>query len=164
MTYPNTLIFVDFPSSDPAASAAFYEAVFGWEVEPRPADVFYRIVPGQNFQIDDDGTQGPTGNLHMGIHDAANARPHPDPDGVEPRELSDGGRTTRVWILVSEDDSIERIMSEAISRGATELWRDHYWAEFNGFNAAFLDPWGNTFVLWTKGGDSPVIPKGFTDE
>ncbi len=30
MPYPNTLIFVDFPSSDPAASAAFYAEVFGW--------------------------------------------------------------------------------------------------------------------------------------
>ena len=42
--------------------------------------------------------------------------------------------------------------------------RDHYWAEFNGFNAAFTDPWGNTFVLWVKGGDSPQIPEGWTNE
>ena len=34
------------------------------------------------------------------------------------------------------------------------LWRDHYWAEFNGFNSAFQDPWGNTLVLWSKGGDA----------
>ena len=51
------------------------------------------------------------------------------------------------------------------SRGApTVLWRDHYWAEFNGFNAAFMDPWGNTFVLWVKGGDDPQIPEGWTRE
>jgi predicted enzyme related to lactoylglutathione lyase len=163
MAYPNTLIFVDFPSSDPEATAEFYAAVFGWEVEPRPAGVFHRIVPGQNFQVDD-GSQGPTGNLHMGIHHAANARPHPDPAGVEPRHLAMDGRAARVWILVSDDDSIERIMGEAVSRGATELWRDHYWAEFNGFNAAFQDPWGNTFVLWVKGGDDPQIPEGWTNE
>ena len=36
MTYPNALIFVDFPSDDPEASAVFYHEVFGWEVEPRP--------------------------------------------------------------------------------------------------------------------------------
>jgi predicted enzyme related to lactoylglutathione lyase len=30
MAYPNTLIFVDFPSTDPEASAEFYSAVFGW--------------------------------------------------------------------------------------------------------------------------------------
>ncbi len=70
----------------------------------------------------------------------------------------------RVWILVSDDDSLERILDEAVSRGATELWRDHYWAEFNGFSGAFKDPWGNTFVLWLKGGDSPELPEGFTGE
>ena len=163
MSYPNTLIFVDFPSSDPDATAEFYAAVFGWEVEPRPAGSFYRIVPGQSFLLDD-GTPGPTGNLHMGIFNAANARPHPDPAGVEPRDVSSSGRTTRTWILVSEDDSIERILDEAESRGAEILWRDHYWGEFNGFNAAFRDPWGNTFVLWVKGGENPVIDDGMTSE
>ncbi len=163
MTYPNTLIFVDFPSDDPEASAEFYAAVFGWEVEPRPADVFYRIVPGQNFKIDD-GTQGPTGNLHMGIFNSTNARPHPDPAGADPRELSSGGHTVRTWILVSPDDTQERILGEAAQRGAEILWRDHYWAEFNGFNSAFKDPWGNTLVLWTQGGDDPQIPEGWTTE
>ncbi len=163
MTYPNTLIFVDFPSDDPSASAVFYNEVFGWEVEGRPEGVFHRIVPGQNFQIDD-GTQGPTGNLHMGIHNVANARPHPDPAGVEPRELSRSGRSLRIWILVSDDDSSDAIMERALARGATELWRDHYWAEFNGFNAAFEDPWGNHIILWTKGGEDPQIPEGWTNE
>ena len=162
MSYPNTLIFVDFPSTDPEASARFYAEVFGWEVEPRPAGVFHRIVPGNNFLVD--GVPGPTGNLHMGIFNVANARPHPDPDGVEPRDVSRDGRSTRTWILVSDDDSIERILDEAEQRGATILWRDHYWKEFNGFNAAFEDPWGNTLVLWVKGGDDPQIPEGWTSE
>jgi predicted enzyme related to lactoylglutathione lyase len=163
MGYPNTLIFVDFPSPEPSAAAEFYAAVFGWEVEPRPAESFYRIVPGSTFLLDD-GSPGPTGNLHMGIYDPRNARPHPDPAGVEPRHVARDGRTARTWVLVSDDDSIERILGEAESRGATVLWRDHYWAEFNGFNAAFCDPWGNTFVLWVKGGDQPQIPEGWTRE
>lgn len=163
MSYPNTLIFVDFPSTDPAAAAEFYAAVFGWAVEPRPADSFYRIVPGDSFLLDD-GSPGPTGNLHMGLFDAANARPHPDQAGVEPRDVSRAGRTTRAWILVSDDDSIDRILGEAESRSAEILWRDHYWAEFNGFNAAFIDPWRNTFVLWVKGGDDPAIAAAQTHE
>lgn len=163
MAYPNTLIFVDFPSTDPEASAEFYSAVFGWEIEPRPAGVFHRIVPGQNFKVDD-GTQGPTGNLHMGIYNVANARPHPDPDGADPRTLAADGRAVRVFILVSDDDSTERILGEAEKRGAEILWRDHYWAEFNGFNAAFKDPWGNTLIVWEKGGDSPDISKAATNE
>ena len=162
MTYPNTLIFVDLPSTDPEASARFYHEVFGWEVEPRPAGVFHRIVPGQNFLVD--GEQGPTGNLHMGIFNVANARPHPDPEGADPRELSSGGHTARIWILVSDDEDSDAIMDRAVERGAEELWRHHYWKEFNGFNSAFKDPWNNTLVLWTKGGDDPQIPEGWTRE
>ena len=163
MPYPNTLIFVDFPSDDPAASAAFYSEVFGWVVEPRPEGVFHRIVPGQNFKIDD-GSQGPTGNLHMGISNVANRRPHPKPEGAEPRQLSTGGHGTRTWILVSDDDDADSIMQRALDLGATELWSHHYWAEFNGFSDAFLDPWGNELVLWTKGGDDAQIPDGWTAE
>jgi predicted enzyme related to lactoylglutathione lyase len=154
VAHPNTLIFVDFPSDDPEKAGAFYAEVFGWEVEPRPAGEF----------LSEDGTPSGIGNLHMGIHNAANARPHPDPRGVEPREVSREGRTARTWILVSEDDSQERILEAAIRLGGTLLWKDHFWAEFNGFNSAFLDPWGNTFVLWSKGGDDPTIPAGWTDE
>src|SRR4029453_2690572 len=80
------------------------------------------------------------------------------------RDVSRDGRSTRTWILVSDDDSIDRILDEAEQRGATLLWRDHYWKEFNGFNAAFEDPWGNTLVLWVKGGDDPQIAEGQTRE
>ena len=163
MAYPNTLIFVDLPSDDPDATAAFYAEVFGWEVEGRPSGVFHRAVPGQQFLLEDGAPSG-VGNLHLGIYNAANARPHPDQAGVEPRGLSRDGRTMRVWILVSDDDSQERILETAEKLGAQVLWRDHFWKEFNGFNGAFLDPWGNTIVLWTKGGSDPQIPEGFTRE
>lgn len=165
MSYPNTLIFVDFPSPDPSAAARFYAAVFGWEVEGRPEGVFHRIVPGGEFKLED-GSDSGIGNLHMGIYNSTNARPHPDPDGVEPRTVAtaDQGRGTRFWVLVSDDDSIDRIMDTAVEHGATEQWRNHYWAEFNGFNAAFTDPWGNTVVLWGKPGDPVEIPEGYTSE
>jgi predicted enzyme related to lactoylglutathione lyase len=163
MTYPNTLIFVDIPADDPEAAGKFYAEVFGWEVQGRPTGVFHRIVPGQQFLLSD-GTPSGVGNLHLGIFNTNNARPHPDPDGVEPRTVSAGGRTVRVWILVSDDDNQDRILDTAEKLGATVLWRNHYWAEFNGFNGAFVDPWGNTIVLWTKGGDDPQIPEDFTRE
>ncbi len=104
LTQPNTLIFVDFPCDDPEASGKFYAEVFGWEVEGRPTGEFHRIVPGGHFPLAD-GTDSTIGNLHMGIYNIANARPHPDPAGVEPRTLATQGRTARVWILVSDDDS-----------------------------------------------------------
>ena len=103
MTYPNILVFVDFPTDDVEAATDFYSKVFNWEIETRIPGIFNRIVPGQNFKLDD-GSQGPTGNLHMGIYNAGNARPHPDPAPSEPTELSSGRRSIRAWIMVSDDD------------------------------------------------------------
>lgn len=148
--YPNILVFVDFPVGDIAEASRFYEQVFGWEVEERIPGVFSRIVPGQNFKLDD-GTQGPTGNLHLGLYVPTDPRPDPrqgaDRDLPE-RRLFDGGRTTRAWILVSDDDQMDAIMDRAVAHGGTELWRRHFWKEFGGANASFLDPWGNQLMLW----------------
>ena len=163
LPYPNTLIFVDLAADDPAACAEFYAEVFGWENDPRPYGVFHRMVPG-GYARNPDGSDSQIGNFHIGIHNAANARPHPDPDGVEPRVLADYGRKARLWILVSDDDSPERILADAAKRGAEILWRDHYWKEFNGLNHAFRDPWGNEIVLWRKGGEDPEIPGHYTRE
>jgi len=163
MTYPNTLIFVDLASDDPKAAGQFYAKVFGWQDDPRLAGVFHRMVPGQHF-LKPDGTPSEIGNLHLGIFDARNARPHPNAGGAEPRTLSPSGRKARIWILVSADDSVDRILSTAEKLGARILWRNHYWKEFNGFNYAFQDPWGNEIVLWVKGGKDPVIPEGFSRE
>ena len=55
---PNTLIFVDFPAPDPEAAGDFYAEVFGWVVEPRPAGVFPRIVPGGQFPAGRTWTNG----------------------------------------------------------------------------------------------------------
>ena len=163
MPYPNTLIFVDLASDDPEAAGNFYSEVFGWENDPRPKGIYHRMVPGQNF-VGPDGNQSEIGNLHLGIFDAANARPHPDPAGVEPRQLSKDGRKARVWILVSDDDSIDRILDTAERLGAEILWRNHYWKEFSGFNGGFRDPWGNEIIMWVKGGDDPEVPDDYTKE
>jgi len=163
MSSPNTLIFVDFPSDDTVKAANFYANVFGWEVEGRPTGVFHRCVPGGHFPLDD-GSPSPIGNLHLGIYDVNNARPHPDPAGVEPRTLAQSGRGLRVWILVGDDDNEDAILDRAAAEGAEVLWRHHYWKEFNGFNGAFRDPWGTEVVLWTKGGDDPQIPEDYTRE
>lgn len=112
MPYPNTLIFMDLATDDPAAAGNFYAEVFGWVNEGRPTGVFHRLVPGQNF-INPDGSQSEIGNFHLGIFNANNARPHPEPKGVEPRVLSDGGRKARLWILVSDDDTPQRILAAA---------------------------------------------------
>ena len=91
MPYPNTSIFMDLATDDPEAAGNFYAAVFGWVNKSRPTGVFHRLVPGQNF-INPDDSQSEIGNFHLGIFNANNVRPHPEPKGVEPRVLSDGGR------------------------------------------------------------------------
>jgi len=159
----NTLIFVDLASEDPDAAGRFYAQVFGWENDARPRGEYHRMVPGGFFKKSD-GTDSEIGNLHLGIFKAANARPHPEAAGVGPRHLSTDGRKPRVWVLIGDDDSADRILGKAAELGATLLWRDHYWAEFNGYNHAFRDPWGNEIVLWGKAGANPEIPAGFTRE
>jgi catechol 2,3-dioxygenase-like lactoylglutathione lyase family enzyme len=158
MAHPNTLVFVDFPSDDPEASARFYTEVFGWETEGRPAGAYHRLVPGGEFALAD-GTASGVANLHLGVYGVRDGRPNPrgyDDDSL-PR-----GRVPRVYVLVSDDDSQDRILATAERLGATILWRDHYWGEFNGFCGAFRDPWGCELVLWSKGGAAPQIPAGFT--
>ncbi|MET3470151.1 MULTISPECIES: VOC family protein [unclassified Novosphingobium] len=160
---PNTLIFVDMPADDPAAAARFYAEVFGWQNDEKPAGVYHRMVPGGQFK-NPDGSDSAIGNLHLGIFAAANARPHPEPAGVAPRDLASDGRKPRIWILISDDDSADRILAAAEERGATILWRNHYWSTFNGYNHAFQDPWGNEILLWGKAGTDPQVPADFTRE
>ena len=160
---PNTLIFVDLASDDPAAAARFYAEVFGWQDDARPEGVYHRMVPGGFFQHAD-GSDSRIGNLHLGIFDAANARPHPATDGVAPRTLAGDGRKPRVWILVGDEDSADAILARAEQRGATVLWRKHYWQTFNGYNDAFRDPWGNEIILWGKAGSDPQLPSDHTRE
>lgn len=163
MASPNTLIFVDLASDDPIAAGQFYAEVFGWRDDHRPEGLYHRMVPGGNFP-NPDGTDSQVGNLHLGIFRAGNARPHPDPAGVAPRDLAAEGRKPRVWILVGDGQSENDILAKAERLGATILWRDHYWKEFNGYNAAFRDPWGNEIVLWIKAGPEPQVPEGYTKE
>ncbi len=159
---PNTLIFVDFPTSEPERAAAFYREVFGWEVEPRPEGVFYRIVPGGEFPLDDGSPSG-VGNLHLGLFDAATAMPDPNQPPAGGTEAPPRSAwAPRIYVLVSDDDSEDAILARAEGLGAEVLWRGWYWKEFNGFHAAFRDPWGSEIILWSKAGDDPEVAPGRT--
>jgi predicted enzyme related to lactoylglutathione lyase len=153
MRKPNTLIFVDFPSPDPDATGRFYAEVFGWESEPRPPGVFNRLVPGGKFE-NPDGSDSEVGNLHLGIFSTSLAPP--DPNETPAQTGATSGPAPRVYILTG-DDTQDEILGRAEKLGATILWRDKYWTEFNGFHGAFRDPWGSEVILWTKGGDKPDV-------
>ncbi len=130
----NTLIFVDLPVSDPVAAHAFYEALFGWTINPRPPGVFHQIVP-------DEG-------LHLGLYESQVQYPNPTPDA----KLADRprGLQARTYILI--DDAVGHYLDKAVGLGATKLWDELWWGEFGGWHAAFRDPWGNDIVLWENVG------------
>ena len=69
-----------------------------------------------------------------------------------------------MWILVGEGQSEVLILNTAVKLGAEVLWRNHFWSAFNGYSSAFRDPWGNEFVLWSRGGPDAEPPPGFTKE
>ena len=163
MTRPNFLAYVDFASTDPQATGEFYQAVLGWKHDIQDPGVYHRMLPGGTF-VAEDGSDSGIRHLHMGIFNVANARPHPDPAGVEPRYVAQDGRRARIWVEVSPDDMHQRILTEATDRGATILWTDHIFTRFGGLTDAFRDPWGNEVVIWTENIESAPVPEHFTRE
>ncbi|HEY9557212.1 MAG TPA: VOC family protein [Acidimicrobiales bacterium] len=150
---PHTLIFVDLPSPDPEASGRFYEAVFGWTVEGRPAGTFHRIVPGGEFP-GPDGKDSGVGNLHLGIYSTANPVPDPNVPSTHAGERP-SGPMPRVYILVDKDEEQEAIVGRAKENGATVDWELAWFGEFNGWCSSFTDPWGVQILLWTTGANRP---------
>lgn len=132
---PNTLIFVDLPVSDTEAAHRFYQELFGWEINPRPAGEFLQVVPGEG--------------LHLGIFDDTKQTPDPDPQPQPAR----AGLAARTYILVENEPA--SYVEKAVELGATELWGEAWWPEFNGWHASFRDPWGNQIVLWYSGKPAP---------
>ncbi|MBW4332293.1 VOC family protein [Stakelama sp. CBK3Z-3] len=163
MKRPNFLAYVDFASTDVSATGDFYDTVLGWKHDRQMEGLYHRMLPG-GFFTGSDGKDSEIRHLHMGIFDAANARPHPETNGVEPRTLASEGRRARIWVEVSPDDSHDRIIAEAEKRGATILWRNHIFTCFGGLTDAFRDPWNNEVVIWTENADSPDLAPHITRE
>lgn len=151
---PNTLIFIDIPSPDPDATAQFYRGVMDWEIRGRPSEIFYQIVPGGEFLLPDGNASG-VGNLHLGIFSTDDPRPDWTRDSAA---AGSGGFAPRVYIRVPDRAEQSRILTAAERRGATVLWRDRYWREFNGFHGSFRDPWGTQMILWTPANEDDQIP------
>ena len=135
----NTLVFVDFPSPDPAATAKFYHELFGWNVEGRPEGDFHRFVPGEGW-------------LHMGTYNTATQTPDPNPKQLPPRQ----GLQPRTYIKVDDEPSV--YLEKAERLGATILWGEGFWKEWGGWHGSFMDPWGNQICLWYK--DKPAPDEG----
>lgn len=59
------------------------------------------------------------------------------------------GPVPRVYVMVDEPPVYLR---RAVEMGATVLWEEKGWAEFEARYAAFRDPWGAEIVLWRDKG------------
>jgi predicted enzyme related to lactoylglutathione lyase len=149
---PHTLVFIDFPSPDPEASARFYEEVFGWTVNARPAGLFHQIVPGGEMP-GPDGKPSGVGNLHLGIFNSAT--PVPEPTEPPKRSGAPSGPMPRIYINVEQDETQEDVLARATEHGATIDWELAWFGEFNGWCSSFTDPWGVQILLWTNGSVRP---------
>ena len=54
-------------------------------------------------------------------------------------------------IYVMVDEPPEKL-AHAIEMGATKIFDEMYWEEFDARKASFRDPWGNEVVLWRNKG------------
>jgi predicted enzyme related to lactoylglutathione lyase len=116
----NPMIFVDIPTPDPEAMSAFYQDLFGWQVNRRPAGEFHEILPGLK--------------PNLGMH-------------LESTPMQ--GPVPRIYVMVDEPPVF---LAKAVALGATVLWEERHWPEFNGNYAAFRDPWGMEVCLWRDKG------------
>jgi predicted enzyme related to lactoylglutathione lyase len=151
------------PSDDPDAASRFYAKVFGWTDDARLPGMFHRLNPGGRIR-DPEGRETEVANLQFGASNVHNRRPHPEPAGPKPRTLAGAGQKPRIWVLVGEGQSEAMILDTAVKLGGKVLWCNHFWAEFNGYCCSFADPWGNEFVLWSRGGPGAKALPGYTQE
>jgi predicted enzyme related to lactoylglutathione lyase len=76
--------------------------------------------------------------------------------GIHKEDAPITGPIPRIYVMV--DDPPE-YLRRAIEKGATKLWDEVHWEEFDGRHAGFRDPWGNEVVLWRdKGSYKPGGP------
>ena len=69
--------------------------------------------------------------------------------GIHKEDAPIAGPIPRIYVMV--DDPPE-YLQRALDMGATKLWDEVHWEEFDGRHAAFRDPWGNEVVLWRNKG------------
>jgi predicted enzyme related to lactoylglutathione lyase len=69
--------------------------------------------------------------------------------GIHKENRPVAGPHPRIYVMVDDPPAF---LARAIERGATKLWDEVHWEEFDGRHAAFRDPWGIEIVLWRDKG------------
>ena len=143
MTHPNVLVFVDFPSSDVNEARFTPRCSTGRlrTASPTPSLALCPVATSRMKTARPAKSAPPTwvsptlptcGPIRTWTHEPT----HPTP------VASDAGR-----IMVSEDDSFERILETVVRLGGTELWRALL-DRIRRLQRIVPRSWGNQIMLW----------------
>jgi predicted enzyme related to lactoylglutathione lyase len=105
--------------------------------DPEASSQFYAELFGWEFN------RRPAGEFHEIL-------PGIKPNlGIRKEDTPISGPVARMYVMV---DDPPKFLDRAIELGATKLWDEVHWAEFDGRHAGFRDPWGYEVVLWRDKG------------
>jgi predicted enzyme related to lactoylglutathione lyase len=80
--------------------------------------------------------------------------------GIHREETPISGPVPRIYVMVDDPPAY---LERAVAMGATKLWDEVHWAEFDGRHAGFRDPWGAEIVLWRDKGTYTAGAENKTD-
>jgi len=69
--------------------------------------------------------------------------------GIHKADAPMTGPVPRVYVMVEDPTDM---LAQAVAKGATVVWEEKRWEEFDASYAAFRDPWGAEIVLWRDKG------------
>jgi predicted enzyme related to lactoylglutathione lyase len=105
--------------------------------DPEASSQFYADLLGWEFN------RRPAGEFHEIL-------PGIKPNlGIHKEDTPISGPIPRMYVMVDDPPAY---LQRALDLGATKLWDEVHWEEFDGRHAAFRDPWGNEVVLWRDKG------------
>jgi predicted enzyme related to lactoylglutathione lyase len=105
--------------------------------DPEATSQFYAELFGWDFK------RRPAGEFHEVL-------PGVKPNlGIHREDEPVRGPVPRIYVMVDDPPAF---LERARALGATTLWDEVYWEEFDGRHAAFRDPWGFEVVLWRDEG------------
>jgi predicted enzyme related to lactoylglutathione lyase len=105
--------------------------------DPEAMSAFYAELFGWDYK------RRPAGEFHEVL-------PGQKPNlGIHRSDTPMAGPVPRVYVMV--DDPPE-LLRRAVEMGATVVWQEKRWEEFDARYAAFRDPWGAEIVLWRDKG------------
>jgi predicted enzyme related to lactoylglutathione lyase len=105
--------------------------------DPEAMSQFYADLFGWSFN------RRPAGEFHEIL-------PGVKPNlGIHRSDTPMAGPVPRVYVMVDDPPAY---LAKAVEMGATVLWEEKRWEEFDARYAAFRDPWGAEICLWRDKG------------